>query len=420
MNISVIGVGYVGLCSGLGFALSGHNTILVNRTKEKADNLNKGISPIYEPGVEDALKKTIGKSLKASINLEDVVKSSDAIFVCVGTPSRKDGTIDLEDVKKVSEDIGKVLKKVGGYKIIVVKSTVAPGTTEQVVIPRLEKVSGKKVGKDFGVCMNPEVLREGKALDDFLKPDRIVIGEYDKISGDVLESIYSKFGAKKLRTGLKTAEMIKYASNSMLATKITFVNEVGNICKLLGIDVYSVMEGVGLDYRIGPHFLRAGCGFGGSCFPKDVAALVAKAKEVGYNPKLLSDVLEINKKQKVKMVEMLKEKIDVKGKKIAVLGLAFNPDTDDIRESPALDIITELLASEAIVVAYDPVANQNTKALFPDVTYVNSVKEALQGSDACLLVTDCKEFGKLKDTDFRQMRNKIVIEGRRVLDRNEV
>src|SRR3989338_8563949 len=271
------------------------------------------------------------QNFEVTLDIEYAVKNSEISFICVVTPPKDDGSMDTSFIKKSSEEIGKVLKG-KKYHLIVVKSTVLPGTTE-FVIKILEKTSGKKAGEDFGVCMNPEFLREGKALEDFFHPDRIVIGEFDKRSGDVLENLYKNYKCPILRTNLKTAEMIKYASNAFLATKVTFSNEIGNICKKLGIDTYDVMKGVGLDNRIGPKFLDAGLGFGGGWFPKDVSALGSQGKKLGCENKILDAVLDVNKKQRFKIVDLLEKRLGkLKDKKIAILGLAFKSDTDDIRD----------------------------------------------------------------------------------------
>ena len=422
MHISIIGTGYVGLSTGVGFAVKGNEVICVDIDKEKVEKINNGISPIYEPLLEDYLKKLLKqKRFRATTDLKDAIEKTEVSFISVGTPSKEDGSIDLKYIIDASIQIGEVLKSKKEYHVIVVKSTVVPGTTENVVLKNIEKSSGKKVGKDFGLCMNPEFLREGKAMEDFLNPDRIVIGEFDKKSGDVVEKLYKNFQAPIFRTSIKTAEMVKYASNAFLALKISYANEIGNICKLLGIDVNEVMKGVGMDRRISPHFLNAGCGYGGSCFPKDVEALIRKAKELGYEPKLLEEAQELNKRQKVKLVEQLERKIgSVKNKTICVLGLAFKPDSDDIREASSIAIISKLLEKGAKVKVYDPKAMENMKKIFPQIEYASNAKKALEGSDACLIVTEWDEFKKLTDTDFGKMKNKIILEGRRVLDRKKV
>lgn len=421
MNISMIGTGYVGLSTGVGFAVKGNDVVCVDIDREKVEKINQGVSPIYEPLLEDYLKKVLkdGK-FRATTDLKEAVEQTEVSFISVGTPSREDGSIDLKYIEEVSRQIGEVLKG-KEYHVVVVKSTVVSETTEKVVIPNLEKSSGKKASESFGVCMNPEFLKEGKAMEDFLKPDRVVIGSIDKKSGDVIERLYENFQAPILRTDLKTAEMIKYASNALLATKVSFSNEIGNICKLLGINVNDVMRGVGLDSRISGKFLRAGCGYGGSCFPKDVDALIRKAKDLGYDPKLLREVHDLNLRQKVRLVEQLESRMgDLKDKTVCVLGLAFKPDSDDVREASSVSIISKLLEKGANVRAYDPKAITNMKKVFPDIEYPENAKEAIKDSDACLIVTEWKEFKNLSEKDFETMKNRIVIEGRKVLDRNKI
>jgi len=422
MNVSIAGTGYVGLTTGVGLAVKGNSVICVDVIKEKVDMINRGETPIYEPLLDDYLKEVLEKgTFRATMDIKEAVLKTDVTFISVGTPSKENGSIDLKYIESVSRDIGDALKEKDGYHVVVVKSTVVPGTTEDVVVKNVEEFSGKKAGEDFGVCMNPEFLREGRAMEDLLKPDRIVIGSVDEKSGDVMEKLYHNFGAPKLRTDLKTAEMIKYASNALLATKISFSNEIGNICKRMGIDVNRVMEGVGLDHRLSPFFLNAGCGYGGSCFPKDVDALIAKGREVGYDPKLLQEVHNTNKRQKVLMVERLEKKMgNLGGKTVCILGLAFKPDSDDIREASSVSIISKLLEMGAKVKAYDPKAMDHMKKLFPDVEYAENKEMAVHGSDACLIVTDWKEFRDLSDKDFETMSSKIIIEGRKVLDPSKV
>ena len=295
------------------------------------------------------------------------------------------------------------------FQVVVVKSTILPRMTEEIIKPILEKESGKKAFKDFGLAMNPEFLREGSAVQDFFNPDRIVFGVKDKKSKRILEELYSTFECPKLITDLKTAEMIKYTSNAFLATKISFANEIGNICKKLGIDSYKVFEGVSLDHRINPAFFKAGIGFGGSCFPKDVKALIKKAEIIGENSKILKAVIEVNEDQPLKMIELLKKHLPNLGKKsIGILGLVFKPDTDDIRESRAIPIIEALLKENAKVIAYDPKAMEKFKQKFPNVEYAKSGKEVINKSDAVLIVTEWKEFEELS------YKGKIVIDGRRI------
>ncbi|RLJ08704.1 MAG: UDP-glucose 6-dehydrogenase [Candidatus Aenigmatarchaeota archaeon] len=419
MRISIIGTGYVGLSTGIGFAYKKNRVTCVDVDKEKVKKIKSGVSPVYEPGLQEGLKRFLGKSFDVTLDLERAVKESEISFICVPTPSLPDGKIDLGFLKQASKDLGKVLRE-KDYHVVVVKSTVVPGTTENLVVPVLEKESGKKAGKGFGVCMNPEFLREGSALKDFLNPDRVVIGEYDKRSGDFLEKLYKNFKTQVLRTSIKSAELIKYASNSFLAMKISFANEIGNFCKKLGIDVYEVMKGVGMDFRISPKFLNAGIGFGGSCFPKDVKALVYRIKEEGLKPVLLESVLKLNEEQPMKIIEILKKRVrNLKGKNICVLGVAFKPDTDDIREAPSIKIVKKLLKEKANVRVYDPKAMENFRRIFPRIEYSDSARKALNGADACLILTEWNEFKNLNKKDFSSMRRKIIIEGRKILNIKE-
>lgn len=414
MKISVIGTGYAGTVSAACFAELGHEVICVDIDKSKIDMINAGIAPIYEEGLSELLKKHACKRLSATNDYDFAVMNSDVSFICVGTPSDSKGSIDLSIVKAASSSIGDSLRKKKGYHVVVVKSTVVPETTEKVVLPIVEKHSGKHLG-DFGIAMNPEFLREGKAVYDFMHPDKIVVGALDKSSGDMVASLYRGINCEVTRTHLKTAEMIKYANNAFLATKISFANEIGNICKILGIDTYEVMKEIGKDFRIGKHFLNSGAGFGGSCFPKDVKALIGKAKDTGYEPVLLKSVIAINEKQPLRMVQLLKTKLgSLKGKRLAILGLAFKNDTDDIRESRSIPVIKELLSNGAIVSAYDPMANENMKKLFNSVEYFNSAVEALRNADACMILTEWDEFRSL-DKEFEAMKNRLVIDGRHVI-----
>ena len=412
MKISIVGGGYVGLITGACLAEKGHNVTIIEIDREKADAINSARPPIYEKGLGELLVRHSGKNIAASTGYESV-RDSEVSIICVGTPMREDGSADLKYIISAAESIGRELKDSGIYHVVAVKSTVPPGTTSGVVIPAVRNASGDN--PDIGFTMNPEFLREGIAVDDFMNPDRIVIGSDDERSGDLVESLYSGFNTKVLRTGLVSAEMIKYASNSFLATKISFSNEIGNICKALGIDVYEVMEGVGLDHRISPYFLNAGCGFGGSCFPKDVSALVHLAKSKSIDPVLLRSVLKVNETQPLAIIDILKKHLgNLNGKRIAVLGLAFKGDTDDIRDSRAVPAIEKLIAEKADVHAYDPMANENMKAVFPKITYHDSAARALENAEGCLVMTEWPEFSRL-DKEFDIMKNRVIIEGRRIL-----
>lgn len=412
MRISVIGGGYVGLITGACLSERSHEVCIIDIDKRKTDLINSARCPIYEKGLEELLIRNSGKKLSAGTDYSSV-GDSEVSIICVGTPMNEDGSADLGYIKSAAESIGKELKNNSRYHVVTVKSTVPPGTTTGVVIPEVRKASENN--SSIGFAMNPEFLREGIAVDDFLNPDRIVIGSDDERAGDLIESLYSGYDAKVLRTSLISAEMIKYTSNSFLATKISFSNEIGNICKALGIDVYEVMEGVGLDHRISPYFLNAGCGFGGSCFPKDVSALVQLGRSKGLNPVILDSVLKVNETQPILITDILKRRLgSLKGKRIAVLGLAFKNGTDDIRDSRSVHAIETLLADGAEIHAYDPMANENMKTIFPGINYHNSAADALADADGCLVMTEWEEFSKL-DKEFDRMTNRVIIEGRRIL-----
>ncbi|MDD5025374.1 MAG: UDP-glucose/GDP-mannose dehydrogenase family protein [Methanoregula sp.] len=406
MKISIIGTGYVGAVTGACLAELGHDIVFVGRDTKKLVLIQSGKSPIYEPGLDALLEKNIPR-ITTTVDLPDAVRKTSLTFICVGTPSNPDGSIDLDQVRAVSHTIGKSLASADGHHTIIVKSTVLPGTSETLVVPIMERESGKRAFVDFGVASNPEFLKEGTAVADFFHSDRVVIGTNDARSRAVLDALYTPLGAPIYATTIRTSEMIKYTSNAFLATKISFANEIGNLCKAMGIDSYEVFRGVGLDARISPHFFRAGIGFGGSCFPKDVRALIAYARMLGVEPQILDAVMDTNEDQPTKMIDLLKRHMDIAGKTIGILGLAFKPDSDDVRESRAIPLIRALNTERARVIAYDPVAINNFKRLFPDVTYTDSAQDVL-GADAVLIVTEWKEFD---DLDYH---GKLVIDGRRM------
>jgi UDPglucose 6-dehydrogenase len=407
MRLSIIGTGYVGLVTGACFAKLGQSVICVDIDPDKVQKINKGISPIYEQGLDDLLLMYKDK-ITATTDYQDALKNSDVTFLCVGTPSMKNGSIDVSFLKEATKQIAMNLKNKKTWHLIVVKSTVLPGTTQQIVLPLLEEHSGKKVGTDIGLAMNPEFLKEGVAIQDFLQPDRIVIGFYDERSRTTLRELYKNFTCPLVETSLSAAEMIKYASNAYLATKISFINEIGNLCKHLGIDTYEVATGMGLDSRIGRPFLDSGIGWGGSCFPKDVDALIAWSKQIKEPTRIIESVKEVNTDQPLRLVKILQKHIPrLKGKTIGILGLAFKPDTDDIRDSRAIPIVKELLRKGAQVKAYDPKAMNNFKTLFPTIEYSKSATDVLS-SDAILITTKWKEFTTL---DFQ---GKIIIDGRKL------
>lgn len=407
MKISVIGCGYVGCVTGVCFADLGHEVVLVDVDRAKVSAISAGQSPIYEPGLDELMRKNRDR-ISATTDLTPAVGSTDITFVAVGTPSDEDGAIDLRYVLGACEEIGQALVEGDNYHVVVVKSTVFPGTTEEKIRPILERASGKTAGKDFGLGMNPEFLREGSAIRDCLAPDRIVIGADDPMTAAVMKDLYAPIRAPVIVTPVKVAEMIKYTSNAVLAAKISLANEIGNLCKRMGIDSREVFTAVGLDGRLNPAFFRTGIGFGGSCFPKDVRALIAGAREHGEDLKILRAVLEVNEEQPKRLLSLLERHIpDLRGRTIGVLGLAFKPDTDDIRESRALPVVAALLAAGARVVAYDPAAMENFRQVFPQVAYAPRPDEVL-GADAVLILTEWKEFEEL---DYR---GRIVIDGRRL------
>jgi UDPglucose 6-dehydrogenase len=418
MKISVVGGGYVGLVTGTCFAELGHAVTIIEIDPGKVQAIHIGNPPIYEDGLEDLLKQNAGKRLNACTGFGSVA-SADIVFICVGTPQKPDGSVNLSYIESASTSIGEVLKNTSTYCVVVVKSTVPPGTTEKIVQPVVLRASGK-TEKEIGFAMNPEFLREGRAMEDFLHPDRIVIGSSNSQAGNRVAEVYTNIPAPVIRTGISAAEMIKYTSNAFLATKISLSNEIGNICKNLGVDVYEVMNGVGLDPRIGPLFLNAGAGFGGSCFPKDVSALVSLAKDAGEKPVLLESVLAVNEQQPHRMIVLLEKKIGtVLGKRIAVLGLSFKDNTDDIRDSRTIPVIRELVQKGARVAAYDPMAIPRMQQVFPTIEYCSSAAGTLTGADACLVMTEWPEFSRL-DKEFDLMAHKVIIEGRRILSCGEI
>lgn len=437
MKVSVIGTGYVGLVSGVCLAEKGHKILCVDIDEEKVNKINHGIPPIYEKGLEELLRKNFHANLQATTDLNKAVIETEISLIAVGTPF--DGEkIDLSYIEAVSRQIGKALKDKASYHTVVVKSTVVPGTTDEVVIPILEKASGEKAGTHFGVGMNPEFLREGKAIQDFMFPDRIVMGAIDKKSHDSLEELYSPFeGVDKLRTNNKTAEMIKYTSNSLLATMISFSNEIANLCAAIGdIDVVDVMKGVHMDKRLCPimrngkriipsftTYIEAGCGFGGSCFPKDVKALIAHGKRVGRPMELLDAVMQVNEKQPHQVMSLLKKRFpSLTEVRIAILGLAFKPGTDDMRESPAIPVVRELLAQGAEINAYDPVAQREAQRLFGNhhIAYSDNLRQTVENVQAIVLLTRWEEFGKLPDLLVNLNPQPVVVDGRRMLDKTSI
>lgn len=409
MKVSIVGTGYVGLVTGLCLAELGNEVVCIDVVPAKVRSIMEGRAPIYEPGIDELLERHLRSGrFRATMDMGEVA-STDVTFIAVGTPSREDGSLDLGYVRTAAENIGKALASKEGYHVVVVKSTVTPTTTDAVVGPVVESSSGKRIGDSLGIASNPEFLKEGMAVDDFMNPDRVVIGASDARAADLVRSLYSSFNCPVLTVPTATAEMIKVASNSFLATKISFVNEVGNICKDMGIDMRQVAEGMGLDSRIGKQFLRAGCGFGGSCFPKDVAGLAAEAERRGLRPRVMRAALDVNAEQPLRLLELLDRRLDVRGRTVAVLGLAFKPFTDDIREASSLKVVSGLLERGASVRAYDPKAMDNFRRAYPDVTYCSSAQECLGGADAALIVTEWPEFAPSE-----MYGDMLVVDGRGV------
>lgn len=432
MNVAVIGTGYVGLVSGVCLAEKGCKVICVDVDQQKIDSINRGCAPIHEKGLEELLQKNIGQKLIASLDLYRAIQDSDVSIIAVGTPFDGD-EIDLSYIKKSATQIGKALKHKKNYHVVVVKSTVVPGTTEDIVLPILETSSGKVAGVDFGLGMNPEFLREGEAVEDFMSPDRIVLGGIDGESLRIMTSLYTSFrNVDILKTNCRTAEMIKYTSNSLLATMISFSNEIANLCSTVGnIDVLDVMRGVHLDKRISPilpegsrivpaftSYLEAGCGFGGSCFPKDVKALIAFGAKKNNPMRLLEAVIEINNNQPAKILEILLKHINVlKGVWISVLGLAFKPGTDDIRESPSIKVLHDLVKQGAYIKAYDPVAVNEAKKVLDNgsIFFCKTLDEALTDVEAVLIMTRWDIFSSIAETIKHFEKKPLIVDARRML-----
>jgi UDPglucose 6-dehydrogenase len=418
LKISVVGTGYVGLVAGTCFAESGNDVICVDIDEKKISMLKRGKTPIYEPGLEELLKKNINeKRLKFTTDLESTVKKTDIIFLALPTPQSEDGSADLQHVLSVAKQVGKFMN---GYKVIVNKSTVPVGTAFKV-----RDIIKKETKYDFDIVSNPEFLKEGAAVNDFLKPDRVVIGTSSERAAKIMEDVYGPF----VRTGKPilfmdelSSELTKYAANSLLATKVTFMNEIANLCEIVGADVNNVRKGVGSDERIGPQFLFPGVGYGGSCFPKDIAALVKTSDDFGYNFRILKSVEDVNHDQKKIIVKKVLKHFNnnVKGKVIAVWGLSFKPNTDDMREAPSISIINELLKHGIKIQAHDPVAIEEAKKkLGTKIKYFHKNYDALKGADALVVVTEWNEFRRPDfDKMKKLMKGKVIFDGRNIYDPN--
>ncbi|EZH66376.1 UDP-glucose 6-dehydrogenase [Bacillaceae bacterium JMAK1] len=418
MKLTIVGTGYVGLVSGVCFSELGHEVVCIDKMEDKVTQLRSGVSPIYEPGLEELLQKNIQAGrLTFDTDLSASATSSDVIMIAVGTPQSEDGSADMTYVHTVAKEIGQALPSTGQY-VVVNKSTVPVGTADQVK----EIIHSMNADVDVAVCSVPEFLREGSAVQDTMNPDRIVIGTSVPWAKDRLVQLHEKLatGDKIVFTNEKSAEMIKYAANSFLATKISFINEMANISEHVGANIDDVVRGIGSDRRISPHFLNAGLGYGGSCFPKDVKALVNMAETHDYEPQMLHAADRINEKQRFKPLDRLLTKFNnnIKGKQIAILGLAFKPNTDDMRYAPSIDIIHELVKAGAIVRAHDPIAQKAAKPFLPNnVTLVETMEETYADADAVILITEWAEYKAINPTDLiSHMRGNFVIDGRNAFD----
>ena len=423
--LSFFGLGYVGLTSAVCFAHKGFKVIGFDADPEKIKLINSGKPPFYEPQVENLLKEALeSRFLSLTHNPAEAVEGSSITFITVGTPSNPNGSINLEQVKNASMQIGQALTRKKSYHLVVVRSTVIPGTTENIVKPIIEGYSRKKCGEIWGLCFNPEFLKEGSAVKDTFNPDRIIIGEFDKASGEMLEKLYKGFYEgempKTIRTTLVNAELVKYANNAFLAMKVSFINMMANLCqKLSGADVEVIAEGIGLDKRIGSLFLKAGVGWGGSCFRKDLEALLDFALKNNVELPLVEATLKINNLQPYRLIELAKELIgELNGKKISVLGLAFKPETDDMRDAVSIKIVKKLLDEGACIAVYDPKAMENAKKIFgKGVKYAESIEDCLKNSECALIVTEWEEFKNLKPQNFiNLMKIPAVVDGRRIYD----
>ena len=393
MHIAVIGTGYVGLVTGTCFAEFGTSVTCVDVDADKIERLKRGEMPIYEPGLDQLVaKNTQAGRLHFTTDIKSAVEQSLVIFLAVGTPPREDGSADLSFIEGAARDVA---RHMNGYKVVVTKSTVPVGTGER--LRRLIREHQTKF--DFGIVSNPEFLREGAAIDDFMRPNRVVLGSKDEAAIAIMRDLYRPLyliETPVVITSLEAAELTKYAANAFLATKISFINEIANLCDRIGCDVHDVARGIGMDNRIGRYFLHPGPGYGGSCFPKDTTALMSVAKEYGGEARIVEAVVEVNRLQRERMVEKIDRLVgDVSGKTIAVLGLSFKPETDDMREAPSVDIIKSLLAKGARVKAYDPVAEEQARKVLPEVEYAEDEFGAVEGADALIFMTEWNQFRAL-------------------------
>ena len=423
MDISVIGSGYVGTTLAACLADLGHDVVAVDIDEDIVARLNDGEAPIHEPGLQPLLDAYTGTRLRATTDY-DAVPGTDLTFVTVQTPSREDGSIGIGAIEAACRDVGEAIGKKDDYHLVVVKSTVIPGMTEETLTPAIEAASGKTEGEGFGLAVNPEFQAQGSAVQDFMEPDKLVLGtDGDGRALDLLADLYEPlvvdWDPSVVETGRREAAMIKYANNVFLAAKISLINELGNVCKEYGVDSYEVADAMGLDDRIGAAFLRSGAGWGGSCFGKDTAALMAAARERDYQPELLEQVVAVNDRQPLRMVELLERHVEPSGERIAVLGAAFKPGTDDTRGTRSRPAIAALLDAGARPVLYDPTEAAETLAgEFDGVEVADSAAEALDGASGTLVMTDWSEFSEL-DEEFDAMADPVVVDGRRIIARRE-
>ncbi|ARA98320.1 UDP-glucose dehydrogenase family protein [Geobacillus thermodenitrificans] len=415
MKISIIGTGYVGLVTGVALSEIGHNVTCIDIDKQKVAEMKQGRSPIYEPGLGELMKKNIewGR-LHFTTDYKEGIAGAEVIYIAVGTPQKEDGSADLTYIKQTAKTVGEYIEEDG--VIIVTKSTVPVGTNEKV--KQWIKGSMKKEIQ-FDIVSNPEFLREGTALYDTFHGDRIVIGAENERAASIIEEIYKPLGIPIFKTDIRSAEMIKYASNAFLATKISFINEIANICEKVGANIDDVAYGMGLDSRIGSQFLKAGIGYGGSCFPKDTRALVQIAGNVQHKFELLEAVINVNNKQQVKLVERAVEELgNLRGKKVALLGLAFKPNTDDMREAASIAISKQLLEHGASIKAYDPVAIENAKKVLPkEINFVDTIEEALLDADVAFILTEWEQIKSINPNKFIELMNEpVIFDGRNCFD----
>ena len=425
MKVGIIGLGFVGLSFASVLGSKNYSTLGFDSDKKKSSQIKNGKPPFYEPHLEETLNQALRKGLEITDNIATIVKSCQIIFVTVGTPQGNDGSINLSMVKLAVEEIGKHLKYSKNKPIIVIKSTVVPGTALDVLLPILVSKSRKKPGKDFGLITNPEFLRESMAISDTVNPHAIVLGGTKDRFMNAIKKFYENLHKNTpiIATNNQTAEMIKYTNNSFLATKISFINQISNICQLIpGANVEDVARTIGLDPRIGHLFLNAGPGYGGSCLPKDVAAIINFSNSLGINPLLLNAVKQVNDYQLKHVILTIKRAIGtLKKKRITVLGLAFKPDTDDIRDSVSIKLIQSLLKQGAKIIVHDPKAIENTKNIFKEkILYAESLDDALRKSQCCVIITPWKEYSKINERHLQLMEKRIIVDTRRILNNSNL